>query len=142
MEQNRPPPWPEDPLSAFMADADLNSRATAFNLPEVYALLQRFHVTFLRVGEAVEKDTHARLVPGILRIRAHSSFLAATRLSTSGQLLEAFVVLRVAIEQAWYALHIAKDPTGHARAEVLLRRGRERTKLHAGVLHRKRSPHS
>jgi hypothetical protein len=40
----------------------------------------------------------------------------------SGQLTETHAVLRAGIEQAWYALHIAKDPAPFARAELWLRR--------------------
>jgi hypothetical protein len=40
----------------------------------------------------------------------------------SGQVSEAFPVLRSAIESTWYALHIAKDPKGTERSEIWLRR--------------------
>lgn len=40
----------------------------------------------------------------------------------SGQVSEAFLLLRGALEQSWYALHMAKDPNGDARVEVWLRR--------------------
>ena len=40
----------------------------------------------------------------------------------SGQISEAQALNRAAIEQAWYALHIAKDPAGWPRAEMWLRR--------------------
>jgi hypothetical protein len=40
----------------------------------------------------------------------------------SGQISEAFSVLRSAVECAWYALHIAKDPKGTERGEIWLRR--------------------
>ena len=40
----------------------------------------------------------------------------------SGQISEAQALNRAAIEQAWYALHIAKDPGQWPRAEIWLRR--------------------
>jgi hypothetical protein len=40
----------------------------------------------------------------------------------SGQLPEAHAVLRLAIEQAWYALHMAKDPNPSERAVTWLNR--------------------
>jgi len=57
-----------------------------------------------------------------LFVRSHSSFLAACRLAMSGQLPEAYAVMRVGLEQAWYSLHIEKDPTPPSRLEVWLRR--------------------
>jgi hypothetical protein len=42
----------------------------------------------------------------------------------SGQLFESYAVLRAAIEQAWYALHIAKDPQPPNRAKVWLGRNK------------------
>ena len=40
----------------------------------------------------------------------------------SGQIAEAFVLLRAAVEQSWYALHMAKDPKEDARVVIWLRR--------------------
>jgi len=40
----------------------------------------------------------------------------------SGQVPEATAVLRAGIEQAWYALHIAKDPRPPERVAVWLQR--------------------
>lgn len=60
-------------------------------------------------------------------IRVHSSLLASMRLAMSGQALEAYVVLRSAIEQAWYALHIAKDPCPPELSTVWLTRNDDDT---------------
>jgi hypothetical protein len=46
-----PPPWGDDPLSKFMADADFNARAVVVNYPDLYALLQRAHGLLKRIGE-------------------------------------------------------------------------------------------
>jgi hypothetical protein len=43
----------------------------------------------------------------------------------SGQIGEAQVLNRAAIEHAWYALHIAKDPQPWTRAEIWLRRNED-----------------
>ena len=60
-------------------------------------------------------------------VRTHSSFLAAIRLAMSGQLSESYAVLRAAIEQAWYALHMAKDPQPPTRTTVWLCRNDDET---------------
>jgi hypothetical protein len=51
-----------------------------------------------------------------------SSLRAAVRLAMSGQILEPYVLLRAAIEQSWYALHIAKDPSPPDRSALWLNR--------------------
>jgi hypothetical protein len=118
--QALPPPWEDDPLSKFMADADFNERACVVNYLDVYPVLQRAHRLLKRVCELLEKDPtdQNRGVPRMLIARSSSAFLAATRLAMSGQVFEARPVLRVAIEQAWYALHIAKDPAAPRRVHM------------------------
>jgi hypothetical protein len=126
MPEKKPPPWSDDPLSNFFSEAEYNERVSALNLAPIYTLLQRLHATFRRVEETVEKDNREEfLVTRFLIVRSHSSFLAAIRLAMSGQLPESYTVLRAAIEQAWYALHMAKDPQAPHRAEVWLRRNED-----------------
>jgi hypothetical protein len=119
-EQNLPP-WGADPLSVFFSDAEHNDRVSSLNLPLVYTLLQRVHTTLQRCDETIEKDNRDELlVTRFLIVRTHSAFLASIRLAMSGQVFEAYPVLRAAIEQAWYALHIAKDPHPPKRAKLWL----------------------
>lgn len=121
MPEQKPPPWGNDPLSTFFSEAEYNERVSSLNLATIYALLQRLHAAFRRVGETAERDNREEfLVTRFLMIRTHSSFLAAIRLAMSGQLSESYAVLRAAIEQAWYALHMAKDPQPPNRAKVWL----------------------
>jgi len=60
-------------------------------------------------------------------VRTHAAFLAAVRLAMSGQASESFPVLRAAIEQAWYALHIAKDSKAPGRANIWLSRNDDKS---------------
>jgi hypothetical protein len=115
------PSWGKDQLSTFFQAAEDNDRVTSLKFPNIYRLLQRVDAAFRRVEEAVEKDSRQEvLVPRFLIIRTHSSFLASIRLAMSGQLPESYAVLRASIEQAWYALHIAKDPHPPERVTVWL----------------------
>jgi hypothetical protein len=127
MQRDQPslPPWGDDVLSSFIADANHNERACALNFPDVYEVLQGAHEVLKRVGEILEKDpADANLgVPRMLVARSRSAVLAATRLAMSGQGFEAQPLLRAAIEQAWYALHIAKDPQPPTRALIWWDRG-------------------
>jgi len=123
MTEKKPPEWDNDPLSTFFKDAEYNDRVTALNYPKVFELLGRVHILFRQLEEAIEKDNRQEhLVVRFLVVRSHSSFLAAIRLAMSGQMSEAFPLLRSVIETTWYALHIAKDPKVTERSEIWLRR--------------------
>ena len=127
MLEQKPPPWGDDPLSTFFSEAEYNERASSLNLAPIYAFLQRLHASFRRVEETVEKDNREELLlTRFLMVRAHSSFLAATRLAMSGQLFESYAPLRSSIEQAWYALHTAKDRQPPKRSEIWLCRNEVR----------------
>jgi hypothetical protein len=126
MPEPRVPPWENDPLSTYLYEAEHNARASAVNFPEVYAVQRQAHALLLRVADAFEHDTgsvHHLGVPRMLLIRSHSAILTTMRLAMSGQAFEAQTVLRVGIEQAWYALHITRDPAPPARALVWWNRG-------------------
>jgi hypothetical protein len=123
MAERKPPEWGNDSLSQFFKYADYNARVTRVRYPAVFELLRRVHSAFERTEETVEKDPGwVTLVPAFLLFRTHSTFLAAIRAGMSGQVSEAFPLLRSAIEQSWYALHIAKDPNPDCRVETWLRR--------------------
>jgi hypothetical protein len=111
MNEQTPPAWGEDPLSRFFAEAEFNTRAAALNFPPIYELLREVDGIFRRIEEATGHGSDSNLlVSQFLLIRAHSSVLGSIRLSMSGQTTESTAVLRSALEAAWYALHIAKDP--------------------------------
>jgi len=122
------PSWGKDHLSTFFQAAEDNDRVTSLKFPSIYSLLQRVDAAFRRVEDAVEKHSRQELlVPRFLIVRTHSSFLASIRLAMSGQLPESYAVLRTSIEQAWYALHIAKDPHPPKRVTVWLCRNDDET---------------
>jgi hypothetical protein len=128
VSEQKPPDWKNDPLSKFLKLAEYNDRVTSLNHPAVFELLKNVEKAFKEVQEAVEHDSRPELlVPRFLITRTHSSFLAAIRLAMSGQITEAYPVLRQAIEQAWYALHISKDPSAPSRMEIWLRRNEDAT---------------
>src|SRR6266851_1733208 len=121
MSDQVPPPWGDDPLSNHLSDAEHNTRAASLEWPDVYEVQQRAHALLLRLGEALESeqsDAQHIGAPRMLIHRSHSAILATMRLAMSGQTVEAAAVLRVAIEQAWYALHIASDPAPPTRAKI------------------------
>lgn len=117
------PPWEDDPLSRFLSDAQRNERVSSLNMPDVYALLRSVHAAFQQVATITEKEHDANLLPArFLMARTHAAWLAAVRMGLSAQTVEAYPVIRVVVENAWYALHIAKDPSPPARAKIWLNR--------------------
>jgi hypothetical protein len=119
------PAWGEDPLSSqFFAQAQFNERAASLNYPDFYRLLQEVNATFEAANHAVEKDgNEVLLLPRLFVVRTRAAILGASRLAMAGEIPEAFPILRLAIELAWYALHIAKDPDPPNRATIWLKRG-------------------
>src|SRR5258708_6456877 len=101
--------------------AEDNERACALNCAPIYNLLQDLDSTFKEVSNAVEKDNErGRVFPRFLIIRTRSSLLAGLRLAMGGQIPESYQLFRSVIEQAWYALHIAKDPSQPERENIWL----------------------
>lgn len=119
------PPWADDPLSTFLSEAERNVRVCALNWSGEFEVQQRAHALLLRVWEILENDSEEGhlFFPRMLTLRSHSAILAAMRLAMSGQAFEAQAVVRLAIEGAWYALHIAADPAPPSRANLWRRRG-------------------
>jgi len=122
---NEIPPWGDDPLSSqFFGQAQYNERAASLNYPEMYSLLQEVNAVFEAANHGVEKDSsEVLLLPRLFVVRTRAAILGACRLAMAGEIPEAFPVLRLAIELAWYALHIAKDAKPPERARVWLKRG-------------------
>ena len=91
--------------------------------PDIYRLLERVHEAYAQLEGNIEHDNQQeRMVPRLLIVRTHGAILAAFRVAIGRRATEAYPLLRTAIENAWYALHMAKDPAGTERAEVWLRR--------------------
>jgi hypothetical protein len=110
----------------LLASAQRNERTTSLNFPDLYALLQRVDAIFEQVGEITYRENTPSLLPArFLMARARGAWLAAVRAGMSGQAVEAQPLIRMVIENAWYALHIAKDSAPPARAEIWLRRGED-----------------
>ena len=118
--QALPPPWGDDPLSQFMSGAANNERGCALHWPDVYEVQQRANGLWKRIVDTLDNDPgDANLgVPRMLTVRCYSAVLGTMRLAMSGQGFEAQPVLRAAIEQGWYALHVGMDPAPPTRAQV------------------------
>lgn len=103
-----PPGWGQDSLSEFVEMARRNTLATFVRTRRVWGLLGRIDGAFWR---AVEGMNNARAwFAGFFLLRAHASYLGAVRLSASGQVPEAYIVLRGCLENALYGFFLHENP--------------------------------
>lgn len=119
------PPWPDDPFARYLHDAARNQRITASKHRPVYTLLRDIHLAYEEAAGSFSAHgtaTATHLVTRFMLVRTHGAFLAASRLGMSAQASDAPAVIRVGVELAWYALHLAKDPDPPRRMDTWLRR--------------------
>jgi hypothetical protein len=116
MEQP-PPNWGSDELSEFINLAHQNTFASYVNFKPQYQRLK--DITQLYTTLINHLTNTPELVAGLFLLHAHSAFLGAARLSLSGQVPEAFMLLRACLENGLYGLYISRRP---ASADVWLRR--------------------
>lgn len=112
-----PPGWGDDPLSKFVQGTTENTYATFYNLKEWYNRLKDIHVAFSKAAENMDRTPD--FLASFFLFRSHSAYLAGVRLALSGQVPEAYMVLRGSLECALYGLYVARKPSV---GEVWLRR--------------------
>ena len=117
-EPLRPPPyWGSDELSNFLEVAQRNAFGTFVQLRPSFAKLVAIDAFYRRL---IDNLNHTRdWFTAFFVLRAHSSFLSASRLAVSGQIPETYVLLRAVLENGLYGFYIAVRPE---LREVWLRR--------------------
>lgn len=115
--QPHPPNWTKDSLSSFIESAHQNTFATFVNIKPAFSHLQKISEVFDKAIGHLNNVKEWFVVFFILR--AHSAYLAGIRLSTSGQVCEAFMVLRGCLEVALYGYYFYRNP---GKAEMWMRR--------------------
>lgn len=118
--------WGDDELSKFLTSAHINQRTSHRTLRPDYEILRELDALFLFAAERLRNPTPA--ITGTLYLRAFYAYRAAAGLALAGQVVEAFAIMRVALESAGYCLRVAKDPS---LEEVLISR-------HAGAAEMKK----
>lgn len=104
-----PKAWGQDPLSEFIQNALHNTYATFVNLKPQYTRLKAIYNTFQKI---IDNLHHTReWFAAFFLMRAHSSYLGGVRLSLSGQIPEAYMVLRGCLENSLYGLYISLNPS-------------------------------
>lgn len=111
MCERTPDGWGKDSVSSFIEAARCNMFAAYDNL-EMSRLLIDINDAMELTVQNMNEPGEANLVPVFLLCRTHASYLAAARLSLSGQTPEAYMVMRGCLESQLYAFHIHNNP-GH-----------------------------
>lgn len=106
---NPPPPtWGTDEITIFFDNARENEYATYVHYRSDVDRLLDIDIAFRKAIDGLNhsKDWFA----GFFLLRAHSNFLAACRMSWSGQIPECYALLRSCLENALYGVYLAKNP--------------------------------
>jgi hypothetical protein len=106
-----PTAWAEDDLSEFLDEAFKNNLATFVRFPVHFEHLQTIDIAFRTLESEILVSELKMMLPSQLMLRSHAAFLGAVRLVASGQLAEAFMVMRGCLETALYAHHLKVDPS-------------------------------
>jgi hypothetical protein len=112
-----PTRWGDDSLSEFIENAIQNCFATFSNLRPQYLLLAEIDKVFRSIQENLNHTQE--WFPAFFLLRAHSAYLGSARLGLSGQVPEAYMVLRGCLENSLYGLYLSHNP---ASQETWLRR--------------------
>ena len=103
--QSTPPDWGSDSLGEFLDAARHNMMATVANLRQQYDALATIDQLYCDVIDNL--NPNLEFVSAFFLFRTHSSFRGAARLCLSGQVAEAYMVLRSCLESALYGLYVA-----------------------------------
>ena len=112
MKIELPDEWRSNSVTRFIDDAFNNCVATMtrFSGLPIVQMLIRINDLFFEANKIKCHPIQEILLPLFLG-RAHSAYLGAVRLSTSGQVVETYMVARGCLENALYSLFIQDDPT-------------------------------
>jgi hypothetical protein len=103
-----PPGWNNDTLASYFETAWNNVLSRFHHEKFEYRRLKGIDALFLRIATGWVDPENFAVAP--LVYRAHAAFRAAVQLSLAGQLGEAYMVCRGALEIALYANHISVHP--------------------------------
>lgn len=108
-EKEIPEGWGKDTLSAFIELANRNRFGAFVHYKDWFTRLQEIDATFNKFcGNMLNIPV---FYEPFLFVRSHSSYRAAIRLATSGQMPEAFSLLRGCLEYALYGFYLNKFPS-------------------------------
>jgi len=103
----------KDELTKRISHAWNNTRVTWSQHKPIVQLLSSINDLFMKYAEVfskLSKETNIESSPAAFLARAYGCYLAAVRMSSSGQITEAFVMFRACIENALYGYYIKENP--------------------------------
>jgi hypothetical protein len=103
-----PKDWGKDELTTYINDARHNLFATYANLG-IFRRFQHIDKVYRTIIENISNTKD--WFPVFFLLRTHASYLTAVQLSASGQIPEAYMVLRGCLENAFYGFNIYKNPS-------------------------------
>jgi len=112
-----PSDWGQDRLSKFIKDAWHNTYATFANLRPQYNHLKEIHLIYQEIVNNLINTPE--WFASFFLMRSHASYLGGVQLSFSGQIPEAYMVLRGCLENSLYGLYVSRNPDAQ---EIWLRR--------------------
>jgi hypothetical protein len=124
-----PENWGQDPVSNFIESAYQNNIAAFANFQGVPLFNAIYEIDRLfSLTTNIEYGQDEMLLLNFIG-RCHSAYLGAIKLSTSGQVVEAYMVIRGCLENALYALFINDAPAANEelseRSLVWINRGKD-----------------
>lgn len=108
MHETLPENWAKDRLSEYLDTSMSNGVTTFANLKYDYKIFKEIDDLFVLAGNSI--DNPEEVWPAILFYRAHSAFRTSIYLVMAGHQIEAFAIMRQALEYSLYANHMAKHP--------------------------------
>jgi hypothetical protein len=102
-----PPGWGTDELAKFWNAARQNQFGTFVQKKPAYKRLSDIDALFVRVSKDWLNPPDE--IAAMLFVRCHSAFRTAASLAAAGQAAETYVMNRVVLEYAAYALHLHRD---------------------------------
>jgi len=97
-----------DNLSPFLERVAANQKANIAKFSAPYQLLRRVDTCLSTAGKNLINPKP--VLAGLMLLRCHYAYKAAAGMALSGQVVEAFVMMRSCLEYAGYALAIFKTP--------------------------------
>lgn len=108
-EQKIPAGWGQDSLSSFIEMANRNTYGVFVLYNSWFSLLQRIDSAFDKFSENLLNLP--LVVEPLLFMRGQSAYRAAVRLATSGQIPEAYSLLRGCLEYSLYGFYLYRHST-------------------------------
>ena len=98
-----------DELTQFLERVHSNQKAHIAKFPDAYRLIKRVNDCLSVAGKNLINPNP--VMTGSLLLRSQYAYKAAAGMALSGQVVEAFAMMRLCLEYAGYALAIFNEPT-------------------------------